>query len=151
MDRKTTNVWSDWIEEEFEPDVYAVATLKTACGTLGAGYKTFVAGNDIQYSAVFSQFIRRLSKRVYGRNHFKKYKKLVRSVATLEGDNIHRRCHLNIYLRRPDFMSFDQFKECIITEWRSLDWAMHDIYVEKRTGNCVAYGLKEGCERVLFN
>ena len=150
MSVKITEVWSNWLDEEFEPDVYAVATLKKACGSLGAGYKTFVSGDDIRYATVFSQFIRRLSKRVYGRNHYKKYKKLIRAVATLEGDNENCRCHLNIFLKQPHFIGFDHFRDCIIAEWRSLDWAMQDIFVEHRTGNCVAYGLKEGCERVLF-
>jgi hypothetical protein len=90
-----------WIDNNVQPNVYVVATLKQSCGTYAAGFKSWIRGNHERYQAVYNQFIRRLSQRIYGKSNYRRHGTSLPSAATLEGRG-GARSHLNLLLRRPD-------------------------------------------------
>ena len=115
------------------------------------------------------QFIARLSKAIYGKTAYRRFKLTIPNALTLEGNGNGRSCfwlshekdprslkergkvryHFNILLRKPEWMPFDQLEEIIKNIWRSCDWTMPDINIEERTGDCVGYSLKEGPETLV--
>lgn len=146
-----------WIEQHVHPDIYAVATLKQAVGIHVDhkkcwGHKTWIRGDINRYSAAYDQFIRRLSRRVYGRKTYRRHRKLLPNAATLEGSRTGTgvRYHLNIMVRRPELIPFWYFKAMFEKEWLRSDWAMPDVMIKERTGDCISYSLKEGLETLLI-
>ena len=129
-----------FIDIEVKPNTYAVLTLKQSV------YVNYlVKGDRIHYEKTFKSFIRGLTKRVYGCNN---YKKRLLYLCTLEGGDIGR-FHINLCIRRPDWLPLDDFRKMIADEWIKLEWAMPEIYVEDRYADCVGYSLKEGSDSLL--
>lgn len=166
-DTKHIENYRDWIENELAPNVYAVATLKQAIKVDHKGSAFSIPGDPHIYESGYDQFIRRLSSRVYGKA-YRRWGKIIPNAAMLEGSGVghrltnrsHRaslefmdniqgvgdgvRYHLNINLRRPEWLPFEELRSSFTEEWERSDWAMPDVFLEERTGDCVAYSLKDG-------
>ena len=129
-----------WVEKEISPNTYAVLTVKQSVIA-----KWLVNGDRIIYENTFRYFIKGLTKRIFGCNT---YKKRLFYLATLEGGDVER-FHINLCIRRPDWLSLDDFRKMVSDEWQKLEWAMPQIYVEDRYADCVGYSLKEGSDSLL--
>lgn len=115
----------------------------------------------------------RLSEALYGRKSRRRHKKMIPFFATLEGDAYGKasvkECtrkykngrpstlskgmhyHINICLRRPDFIDELTFELICRELWSDIDWAKPGIYVAERTGDCVSYALKDGPEALFLS
>lgn len=135
------------LNDRLEPDIYAVLTLKQGIRTDDGCY---IKGDPLRYAGAYDQFIRRLSKQVYGPTIYRRHRKLVPNVGTLEGgDGL--RWHFNVCLRRPDRLSIDDYKAIFMNVWLATPWAMPDSYFEQSTGDAVGYSLKDGPDALLMN
>lgn len=155
------NIYGEWIDHNLSSNVYAVVNLKQGTSIDFKGSVLWVKGDPYYYEAAYGQFIRRLSKRIYGKNCYrrskrvtKKYKqpitRLIPNAFMLEGGpSKGTRYHLNIQLRRPEWLALDKLRSLFLEEWAKTPWAMSDVYFEERTGDCVGYSLKEGPETLL--
>lgn len=134
------------IEQRIDPNIYAVCTLKQAvpCGN------QLVRGDLVQYAVEAARFIRRLSKRVYGKSNYARTKKELPAAVTLEGDGNNRRFHFNVLIRKPDWISHADFKAVFIKEWSRMQWGRNDVYFEERYDDCVRYSLKEGANSLIY-
>jgi hypothetical protein len=173
-DTKHTESYRDWIDSELGPNVYAVATLKQAIKVDHNGSAFWIPGDPHIYESGYNQFIRRLSSRLYGKA-YRRYGKIIPNAATLEGNGTghrltnrrHRasldfmkniqpvgdgvRYHLNVMLRRPEWLPFDELHSRFMEEWAHSDWAMPDVFLEERTGDCPTYSLKDGPQTLLIH
>lgn len=171
-DTKHIENYRNWLEHELAPNVYAVATLKQAIKVDHKGSAFSIPGDPHIYESGYDQFIRRLSRRIYGRA-YRRYGKIIPNATTLEGSGAghrltnrrHRasltfmdsvqgvgdgvRYHLNFMLRRPDWLPFEELRSCFMEVWHRSDWAMPDVFQEERTGDCIAYALKDGPQTLL--
>lgn len=72
---------------------------------------------------------------------------------TLEGDGNAKHHHLNFFLKRPDWLAFEDFETLFEGIWSKYDWAHKNpnyaVKFKERTGDCVGYGLKEGSQTLL--
>lgn len=137
-----------WIEDRLKPDVYVVATLKQGIISTAGGY---LRGTEERYIHAWEQFIHRLSHRIY-RKAYRRFGTLLPHAMMIEGGSnivIHTRWHLNINIRRPDWVPFEDLETVFREEWAKIEWAMGDVYFNQRTGDCVGYSLKDGPEALL--
>ena len=155
---QTIAAYATALNKAIEPDVYVVATLKQG----RQGEKGWVHGTREDYQHTVDKFVHAVSAQLY-RQAYRRHKLLVPHLITLEGvgkmkdiaptrRNIFRRdmrAHINMCIKRPKHVSYDLFAEQIKQNWLKLDWALPDIYIEKRTGDCIAYSLKEGTDSIL--
>lgn len=168
-----THHYVDWINTELRPNVYVTATVKQAMACHHGASSFRVVGNRDRYAQSYDQFIRRLSIQVYGKSNWRKHRKLLPNAMTIEGGAheqyrggryVKKKCllefqsgragvryHLNICLRRPDWITFDKFQKKVQIEWSLNDWAMPDILIQESTGDCVGYSFKEGPESLVSN
>ena len=161
-----------WIDEKLKPNVYAVVTLKQAIRAPNFEQSRWIRGTRSIFEDEVARFYCRLAKEIHGRSAWSrhKHKLIIPNAATIEGGALgvidgdwhssgfrssaiysvtQKRAHINILLRQPEKISFPAFSQRFTDVWRSMDWAMPDVYIEKRTGNCVSYSLKEGMDSLL--
>jgi hypothetical protein len=139
----------DWIRETVNPNVFIVATLKQAIGKYSRGFKSWAPGSENWYTEDYRRFVRRLSYRLYGKKYCRRFKRKLLNAAALEGGKNGVRYHLNIMVHRPDWISFEDFEAMFREEWLRSDWAMPDLYIQERTGDCISYSLKEGLDSLI--
>ncbi|HEY1124570.1 MAG TPA: hypothetical protein VGE65_02975 [Sphingobium sp.] len=172
---KLSRAYSTWIDDSLKPDIYVVATVKQHIFVHSHESRMRIVGDQDRYAAIYDQFICRLSKAVFGAKNWRRHKKRIANAATLEGNgyrpvvdcgitkksvgHLNRtqsvfpqvRYHLNMMFRRPAHLTFEQFEAIIYDVWMQSEWALADILIEERTGQCVAYSCKEGPETILTN
>ena len=168
-----SRILAQWIDEKLQPNIYAVGTLKPRRNMWSGNSRSSIWGCEDRYEAACRQFLCRLTKTVYGKRHWRDNKTLLPCAATLEGNGEGRalrvrptsenhsglsgtqsgnrlvRYHLNLMFRRPDWITFEEFQCAIAEGWQKSPWAMPDIKIEQRLGDCVGYSLKEGPETLL--
>jgi len=162
-------IYKDWINDNINPNVYAVLTLRDKIIVDHGSARSIAFGSFDRYRNCADCLMKRLSKEIYGKKAYRRFKTRVPSVVTLEGngdgiflDPHHAdfkkfsdsgknpvRYHLNIIMERPDWIPFDGFRSKLVELWKKDVWAMPDVYVEEVTGDCVGYALKEGPETLL--
>ncbi len=161
---------ANWIEEKLKPTHYAVFTLKQGRHTDASGYDTWIKGNRDHFADEYGRFITKLTIELNGKSNWRRCRKLLPNASTLEGTGLGRlsdswhslnsrsflfdsgndkRAHLNVLLRKPVHVSDIKFYLTVRQVWSEREWAMPNMYFEKRTGNCVSYSLKEGTETLL--
>lgn len=166
-----TAEYKKWINDNLKPNVYAVGTLVQRRRCHNGSYSVLISGNYDEYAKMYDGFIRRLTMAIYGKTNWKRHKILIPNCATLEGGTIGRyasvrssrrmidphsckagvRYHINMSFRRPDWILLDEFRAKVKQAWVADDWAMPDVFVEKRRADCIGYSLKEGPEALLPN
>lgn len=144
-DTELSSVMAAWVNERLQPNIYAVTTLKQATKTNSG----FIKGSRDRYQNAADQFIRRLSKRVYGKTIWRRHKPLLPNSITIEGDGATMRWHLNMMFRLPEGMPMEIFEAHFRDEWAKNEWAMPDVYFDERTGDCTAYSLKDGPDALM--
>ena len=159
-----------WLDDNVNPNVFVVATLKQSVVTSYNGYSQRVMGNEDIYRGACRQALCRLSRDLYGTTEWKRHRRIVPNIPTLEGNgcgrrlsNVHSplsldfvnatrangkkvRYHYNILLQRPDWIDLGNFETKFRKSWDENPWAMPDLFFEERSGDCVSYALKEGPE-----
>jgi hypothetical protein len=141
-------VEAHWIEQNIQPNVYAVATLKQSIVVENGALKIFVKGDREKYDLAAACTLNNLSRKIY-KNAYRRSGKIVPVATTFEGDGQIIRYHLNFLLSKPKWMPFDIFEKLFREEWSKNAWARPIAYFRERTGNCVLYSLKEGPEALL--
>ncbi len=164
---------AEWINSELQPDIYAVGTLKIGMKVEEDGLIFWAKGSRQIYENEYSKFHCRLARELYGKTLWGRFKQdlIIRNAGTLEGSaygginsdwhtprsidflnypSIHMRPHINMLIRRPENIPFFKLKWKMQEIWKSMDWAMEDIFVEQRTGDCASYSLKEGTDSLLL-
>ena len=134
-----------WIEEMIRPDIFAVPTLKKA-RRLDDGWEW---GDRFIYDRAAATSLNNLSRTIF-KNAYRRFGKQIPVATTIEGNRFDMRYHLNFLIRKPDFMSFEDFEQAFRSEWSKNDWALPDLTFEERTGDCVRYALKEGPDSLLM-
>lgn len=164
-----------WLNSELRPNVYGVATLKQSITEGRRGSMHRIMGDEDRYAAAYRRCLCNLSMALYGRSNWRRHKKLLPNMATLEGNGLGRRgdirqrsvslafakavqsdgkrvrFHLNMNFHRPEWIEFEPFKALFLECWHQNPWAMQDVYLEERTGESLAYSLKEGPETLLVD
>ena len=138
--------YARWINRELDADIFAVATLRQFVRTSDG---TMVRGNRDRYDAAAQQFMSLLSKRVYGKTMWRRFKRQLPVAITLEGDGQTKLWHLNLSLRCPSHLDPERFEAHFRKEWEAFEWGMPDVYFDRRTGDCTAYSLKDGPDALL--
>jgi hypothetical protein len=147
-----------WIYKEIKPDVYAVCTVHQGLWRKTPKGSHYEVGDKILYEKVCSTFRHRLSKIVYGNRYDKSKKssngpKLIPMSGTLEGNGKSEHYHINLFVKRPEWLSDPFFHYLFLECWYSLEWAhTHPKYAveyKAREADCVGYGLKQGSETLL--
>lgn len=137
---------SDWVEQNVRPDVYAVGTVKQG---IWIDETAWIKGNAERYDQAVSKTLDSLNRRIF-KNAHKRFGKVIPIATTLEGDGGDTvRYHLNFLIQKPRWLSFEEFRDHFKVEWVKNPWAMPQLWIEERTGNCVRYSLKEGPEALL--
>jgi hypothetical protein len=140
------------IEEHVDPNIFAVGTLQQARVTnhvyRGKKMSIRIPGDRHRYEAEAWKFIKRLSKRIYGKA-YDRHKKLLPAAVTLEG-GVEKRFHLNLLIRHPDWMDEVDFEQAFLAEWNELHWSRPDVMVYPALPECVRYSLKEGPDSLLL-
>lgn len=139
-----------WTNREVRPNVALTLTLNQGRSHRSDRGTFWERGNPDVYARVYAQFVRRLSRRIFGAKLYRRFRKLIPNGAALEGNGITKRYHLHIFLRRPDFWTFEDFNIVCRAEWLRSPWALEDMKVEPITGNWVGYSQKEGTEALLI-
>ena len=161
---------AEWLDHNVNPNVFVVATLKQSLVSSYNGYSQRVTGNENIYNGACRQALCRFSRELYGTTAWKRYRRIVPNIPTLEGNgcgrrlsNVHSprslefvnatqsvgkkvRFHYNILLQRPDWIDLGNFEAKFRKSWTGNPWAMPDLFFEERSGDCVSYALKEGPE-----
>jgi hypothetical protein len=167
------NIYSQWLESNVKPNVVAVFTIKQSIVTNHCGSPLRSLATPDIIEAEYDKFIRRLSKAAYGKKTWKRFAKRVPSFASLEGNGCRPmsgvavskktlafakatqsvgkavRYHLNVSFRKPDHLSFDEFRDIVARTWNVSHWALPDVLIQPRVGNFTAYSCKEGPEAIL--
>ena len=143
--RRIQEAYASHIYEKVNPDIYAVCTLKQGIFT----DNIYIPGDPARYAAEAKRFIRRLSRRVYGRN-YARTKKEIPAAVTLENHKGEQRFHLNVMLRKPDWMSHNRFETAFTLEWMKMPWGRDDMKFGVRYADCVRYSLKEGSDSLVY-
>ncbi len=168
MRAKTTD-YTHWIGQNLQPDAYCVGTVKQKVKSWLNGSPIWVTLTEDTINERAGQFTARLSKAIYGNTAYRRFKLTIPNAITLEGNGNGRSCfwlshkddpaslrsrekvryHLNILLRKPDWMEFERLEEIVKNVWQSCDWTLPDINIQKRTGDCTGYSFKEGPETLV--
>lgn len=79
---------------------------------------------------------------------------LLPMAGTLEGNGYDEHFHFNLFLKRPDWMTFQEFKALFFQVWFFYPWAHrnenHAVKFEEITGECFWYSLKQGSDTLLI-
>lgn len=141
-----------WIYENVNPNIYAVCSVQQSILVDRAKDFSYLAGDTELFQKVGTALRHNLSKKLHP-NRYRKTKKLVPMAGTLEGDGINRRYHLNLFIKRPGWCPYEDFRMIFLETWCKCDWATRSknaIYYAERKGDCVRYSLKEGSDTLLI-
>lgn len=143
---KMRSAWAKRIRKKVKPDVYGVFTLQQGIMVDGV----YVPGDKIIYEGVAARFICKLSKRVYGTYCYQKTRRRLAAAITIENLWGHQRNHLNVLIKKPEWLSYEYFCYVAAEEWRKLQWARSDTYIDKLDSNAIYYSLKEGSDSLVY-
>lgn len=149
----------NWIVRDTNPDIYVVCTMYKGLWHDNGRSSTYQRGDVIGHQKLACSLRHRLSKAVYG-NRYDKTKKrtgtpmLLPMAGTLEGDGLYEHFHFNLFLKRPQWLTFQQFKALFHEIWFVYPWAhrseKHAVYFEEITDECFWYSLKQGSDTLLI-
>ena len=66
------NAYAEWIRAELQPNVYYVATVKQATKIFHENGVTWYRFDINTYEPIAARFIARLSRRIFGKTHFRR-------------------------------------------------------------------------------
>lgn len=129
------------------PNVYAVQHLRRSLVGVPASREL--------YEDETVRILARVSRRVFGRNAFRRRQPGKRLIANLVSFETRNGPHLNLMLRRPDRISLDRFRGILQAEWLRSPWAQtgdRAFYCEDREpgSSLVGYCSKEGIDALLL-
>lgn len=137
-----------WLSEQ-SFNVAATVTLCQAVSYKTAAGTTWVRGDPVTYGGIYSGLIKRLSKELYGRRSTERGK-LVPNGGSIEGDGKIVAYHFHVFMKRPDWKPFDEFKQLVEQTWLQSPWVKTDLQVEEIHGGWVHYSTKEGPDVLLL-
>ncbi len=137
-----------WLSEQ-SFNVAATVTLSQSVSYENAAGKTWVKGDPIIYGGVYTGLINRLSRGLYGRR-FCEAGNQIPNGGSIEGDGKIVAFHFHVFLKRPDWKPFDEFKALIEETWLASPWVKTDLDIQEIHGGWVHYSTKEGPDALLL-
>lgn len=137
-----------WLSEQGF-NVAATVTLCQARSYASDSGRVPRSGDSISYGGLYAGLINRLSKALYGRRAYEGGSR-IRNGGGLEGDGETVAHHFHIFLERPEWIPFDEFKLLIEKTWLQSPWVKTDLDVQEIHGAWVYYSTKEGPDALLL-
>lgn len=145
---KIKNAMAKWLDDIIGPDFFITVTFKQAMTNSHGGV---CWGNYEIYSAQLCKFLKRLSKKCYGKASYQRTKRRIPGFATLEnGFQGEKRWHSHICLKKPDRLTNEVFEKLINEVWIGMEWSMKNIDVLEIERGAVYYSIKEGIDAIVI-
>lgn len=142
------------LDAEVRPNAYAVIHLNK---NIIDQYGSYCQVDDPSehYDGIAKQFLSNLSRKIYGQTVYRRGgRKLLPNFVTLEGDGVTKVYHLNILMRRPEWIDWPDFKDKFYEAFDEQVWfrkGKNALFIEERTGDSPSYNLKTGTDSVLWS
>ena len=141
-------VTADWVRSEVRPNIAATFTLMQARRIQYGDTHIWVRGDENEYEWGYLKIVHGISSQHLGRA-YRRYRKLIPSFATLEGDGVVKRKHIHAGFRCPDHVDQNEFIGSLYYWSGKSSWGLRDVHIEPITGDWPYYSSKDGSEALL--
>src|SRR5262245_41427048 len=93
-DWRIRNAYSTWFSDAYQPNVAITATLAQSISYAARDGKGWLKGDPIAFDTEYQNFVRALSKALYGKSTYRRTKKRLPNCASVEGDGVVMAYHL---------------------------------------------------------